>query len=268
VRTDSVGDTLWTRTFGGSGEDRGAFVQQTQDSGFIVAGYTESYGAGGYDVYLIKMGPDGVVAKYDGAVLGIESPPDTVVRDTIYAVAATVKNLGNVNLSGDVIATINGYADTVHVADLPSDSSLQVSFRDWQAPALDSMTLDVDVCIFVPNDVDPANDCSRGTVFVYDPTRLAERLRSAPDLDFSLSQNWPNPFHLQTSVRYSLPEASRVLLEIYDVAGRRVGTLVDGSQGPGNYVIRWEPTDSPPGVYFCRIRVGALNDTKEMLLLR
>jgi len=54
LKVDANGDTLWTRTFGGSLYDEGASVQQTADGGYIIAGSTMSYGAGDYDVYLIK----------------------------------------------------------------------------------------------------------------------------------------------------------------------------------------------------------------------
>jgi len=59
VRTDARGDTLWTRTLGDTCADRGEFVQQTADGGYIVAGFTESFGAGRTDVYLMKFSASG-----------------------------------------------------------------------------------------------------------------------------------------------------------------------------------------------------------------
>ncbi|KPJ58506.1 MAG: hypothetical protein AMJ46_14090, partial [Latescibacteria bacterium DG_63] len=53
-KTDPDGDTLWTRTYGGSAWDEAYWVQQTTDGGYIVAGYTESFGAGNQDFYLLK----------------------------------------------------------------------------------------------------------------------------------------------------------------------------------------------------------------------
>ncbi|MCX6842355.1 MAG: T9SS type A sorting domain-containing protein [candidate division WOR-3 bacterium] len=62
IKTDSAGDTLWTRTFGGAGDDRGYSVQQTADGGFVMAGYTSSSGAGEGDFYLVKTNSSGNVA--------------------------------------------------------------------------------------------------------------------------------------------------------------------------------------------------------------
>jgi hypothetical protein len=58
-KTDASGDTLWTKTYGGAYIDGAYSVQQTQEGGYIVAGYTNSFGAGDYDVYLIKTKPNG-----------------------------------------------------------------------------------------------------------------------------------------------------------------------------------------------------------------
>ena len=70
IKTDAAGDTLWTRTFGGPGQDRGTSVIQTDDGGYVVAGLTWSFGAGGSDVYLIKTDATGDILwsrTYGGA---------------------------------------------------------------------------------------------------------------------------------------------------------------------------------------------------------
>lgn len=59
MKTDVNGDSLWTKTYGGTSVDFGLFVQQTSDGGFIITGATESYGNGGRDVYLIKTDING-----------------------------------------------------------------------------------------------------------------------------------------------------------------------------------------------------------------
>ena len=59
LKLDKNGDEIWTKTFGGKREDNANSIQQTNDGGYIVAGYTASFGAGGWDVYVIKMDANG-----------------------------------------------------------------------------------------------------------------------------------------------------------------------------------------------------------------
>ncbi|MDD5529350.1 MAG: T9SS type A sorting domain-containing protein [bacterium] len=60
IKTDASGDTLWTKTFGGSAQDRGYSVQETEDRGYIVTGWTASSGAGSYDLWLIRISGSGI----------------------------------------------------------------------------------------------------------------------------------------------------------------------------------------------------------------
>ena len=59
LHTDSAGNVLWEKRYGGTGIDFGTSLEMTSDSGFIVAGYTSSYGAGTYDLYLLRLNQSG-----------------------------------------------------------------------------------------------------------------------------------------------------------------------------------------------------------------
>ncbi len=89
---------------------------------------------------------------------------------------------------------------------------------------------------------------------------------------FRLFQNYPNPFNPATSIPYYLPVGSEVKLEIFNVLGQKIKTLVDQRQQAGNYTVRWNGTADngesvPGGVYFYRLKVKNFTQVKKMVLL-
>jgi hypothetical protein len=85
---------------------------------------------------------------------------------------------------------------------------------------------------------------------------------------FILSQNYPNPFNASTVINYGLPYASHVTIDVYNILGGKIKTLVDEQQPAGNHQVVWNAKDRSSGMYFYRIRTGEFTETRKMLLLK
>jgi hypothetical protein len=84
----------------------------------------------------------------------------------------------------------------------------------------------------------------------------------------SLLQNYPDPFNSSTTIEYGLPEAGWVEIEVYDLLGRKVKTLVDEEKQAGQYQVVWDASNYSSGVYFYRIEAGEFTETRKMILLK
>ena len=99
-------------------------------------------------------------------------------------------------------------------------------------------------------------------------TSRVEQLSSTAPKTFLLEQNYPNPFNPSTTIRYQLPVASEVKLEVYDVLGKKVATLVSERQAAGYYQYVWNANGLTSGVYFYRLQAGGFVETKKMMLVK
>ncbi|OGC93718.1 MAG: hypothetical protein A2W25_06380 [candidate division Zixibacteria bacterium RBG_16_53_22] len=86
--------------------------------------------------------------------------------------------------------------------------------------------------------------------------------------EFLLAQNYPNPFNAATVIRFILPTASEVRLEIYDIMGRKIETLVDSPQNAGPRAVSWSPGGVPSGIYFYRISADGRSFSRPMVHLK
>jgi len=85
---------------------------------------------------------------------------------------------------------------------------------------------------------------------------------------FALEQNYPNPFNPATTIKFSIPEQSKVTLKIYDVLGREVSTLVNDTRNAGNYEVSFDASKLSSGMYIYSIQAGDYSASKKMMLLK
>ena len=94
-----------------------------------------------------------------------------------------------------------------------------------------------------------------------------------PD-EFALNQNYPNPFNPSTQISFDVPQGGEhIMLNIYNILGQNVSTLVNGVMNPGTYTMEWNATDEAgnpvaSGIYFYELRSSSITARKKMLLIR
>ncbi len=87
-------------------------------------------------------------------------------------------------------------------------------------------------------------------------------------VNYSLQQNFPNPFNPTTTISYQIPGTNKVTLKVFDVLGREIANLVDGYKEAGSYDVKFDAGKLPSGVYFYRLEVGRFVQTKKMILAK
>ncbi|WP_340103411.1 lamin tail domain-containing protein [Rhodohalobacter sp. 8-1] len=85
---------------------------------------------------------------------------------------------------------------------------------------------------------------------------------------FTLSQNYPNPFNPTSTIEFTLPASVEVRLEVYNISGQLVSTLVDSRMSAGQHSVVFDASNLASGVYLYRIRAGNFMETKQMTLIK
>jgi hypothetical protein len=87
--------------------------------------------------------------------------------------------------------------------------------------------------------------------------------------EYQLLQNYPNPFNPSTTIKFRVPETSKISLRVYNILGQLVTTLVDNQVvGVGEHTVNWDASNLSSGIYFYELRADNRVQTKKMMLLK
>ena len=96
----------------------------------------------------------------------------------------------------------------------------------------------------------------------------AEEVATEKPAAYAMSQNYPNPFNPTTKIRFSLPNPGHVILEIYNIFGQHVETLINEERAAGKYDVQWNAEGITSGIYLCRLEAGHFVEMKKLILQR
>ncbi|TKJ43894.1 hypothetical protein CEE36_01900 [candidate division TA06 bacterium B3_TA06] len=264
IKTDASGDTIWTRTYGGSRWEVGRSVQQTSDEGYIIAGQRGNIADTLIDVYLIKTDASGDTI-WTRTYGGSDSDVGRSVQETsdgCYIIAGSCAAGNAVYLiktdaSGDSIwtRTYGGNdADGSNSVCETSDGGYIIAgyTRSFGADEADVYLIKTDA------------DGNSAGIEEDKETRYAPGLLLEVQ---SLSEG-------ELDLSYFLPGSGLARVELYDAAGKRVGVIEDGERQAGWHHIT-RPLSLPCGIYFVRLsatleegcKLERLNITEKVILL-
>jgi hypothetical protein len=309
VKTDANGDSLWSHTYGGLADDICTSAHQTTDGGYILAGYTASYGSGGTDFWMVKTDANG--DSLWSRTYGMEGSQECrSVEQTLdggYLLAGTDFNSGpyfwlvKTDSNGDslwtrTISSIWGACYSVQqtadhgyilgggrMTGIPEDLRFIVAKADSDGNLAWNRIFHAGSyakCWTARQTTDGGYIFGGYTSvngFDFWLIRMAPELAAEPQptlepAQFTLLPNYPNPFNASTRIAFSLPKTGYVDLNVYDVTGRLVRSLAGGHMSPplqaGEHQIEFDGSGLASGIYFTRLQVGEMSQTRKMVLLK
>jgi hypothetical protein len=118
----------------------------------------------------------------------------------------------------------------------------------------------------------PQYDNYEGKLYIYSTKNYSDLFNNKQNKfqkgQFNMYQNYPNPFNPSTTIQYDLPEDVKVVLEVYDIQGQKVKTLVNGFKEAGYYEVIFDGSHLASGLYIYKIKAADFSSSKRMLLIK
>ena len=267
IKTDQNGMLLWESTFNITDEERANSVSQTEDGGYIITGYTEIAGTSNADALLIKVGQDGELEWYN-TYGGYE---DEIAWDVLltdnneYIIVGFTESFGAGNDDAWIVkADENG--------DLIWDITLGGSEEDWAF----SIQNTNDDGFIIAGYTESFGAGNKDAYLIRLGSEVGVNNYFLPNVtdQHYLYSNYPNPFNPSTTISFNLQEKGEIKLEIYNIKGQKVKTLVSSNLRKGTHSFIWNGVDNSgklvgSGIYFYKLNVnGKTEAVKKCLLMK
>jgi len=308
IKTDSNGNTLWTKTYGDSLNDWGNYIIQTSDSGFALVGgvnWEEPYWIGTPSCWFIKTNTNGdslfgeaIYPIVPGYIFG-----QCVLETTDGYLCCGEHELGfgsygfltKIDFNGDTLWYDLGGGPQRSICNtfdgfylIPWDDRSNTGGYTAAGLVLYNGNGQViwDLLIFSTNayvhfhirSVIQTYDSSfvitgddEDRIFIKKFGTPTSGLRIDEEIvsrSFSLSQNYRNPFNPSTTIEFDLPKSSEVTLKVFNILGEEVATLVSDRLSAGSYSYEWNASNLASGVYLYRLEAEGFVQTRKMILMK
>ena len=251
LKLSSSGDTVWTRTYGGSDWDVGQSVVQTSDGGYIIAGHTYSFGVGLADIYLVKTDAEGdtVWTRTYGGTDWDEGYSVAQTSDGGFIIAGTTSSFGDI--LGDVyVVKTDALGDTIWTRTYGGS--------DYDYGYSVAQTSDGGYII-----AGGTYSFGAGSYDVYliktdslGYTAIGESPSARPE-DIAISA-YPNPFNSAVVISVETQDFASLQIEVFDINGRIVANIPVGTRhvvSLRNHAVIWQPDESlGSGIYLVRLK--------------
>ncbi len=261
VKLDAGGTLLWSKTVGGTGDDKAQSIMQTTDGGYVITGSTASFGAGSSDFYFVKLDAGGTLlwSKTVGGTGNDVAYSTKLTTDGGFVVAGSSNSFG-AGFLDMYIVKIDGSGNTCG----NSFSPTSISGTGGTVGIPTFVTSSSTATIISPTSL----ISSGGTVSAMCTLVGIHPVPNEMPGSYELTQNYPNPFNPSTKIKFSLPKSSFAKLVVYDALGREVESLVDEQLSAGTYEAVWSADKYSSGIYFYTLTSGEFSQTNKMLLLK
>jgi hypothetical protein len=265
IKLNSDGDTIWTRTYGGSSNDRGYSIKQTFDGGYIITGYSNSFGTGNADVYLIKTDESGDTLwtkTYGGSQHDVGRCVQQT-SDSGYVIAGWTSSFG---LDYDMyLIKVDSYGNIRWSTPFGGEYAEQAySIQETSDGALIALGYTQSFDTFY-------HRSDFYLIKLKQEANIKENTNKQSILRVSCIN--PNPFKDYIVIKYMLTEKNFVNISIFNLIGQKIEVLVNKEINKGTYYIIWNSRnyygkETPAGIYFLLFSFDNSKVIKKILKVR